>query len=169
MKVAIRRKHTRPEVFQAEKSECPTIQSDSTVDSLGLYPRRLSGYLELFVLIFSSLHPVHDQYTSTAGEPTKTTDHTPHFSNSSSLNPVGASTGYGSSAQQGGSTLGSSVRPGTTPARPNPMEEESTASIKSGIIGLPQGGQHHETPTASRGFEATLPDRTIARYAVVYD
>ncbi|KAJ4359975.1 uncharacterized protein N0V89_000534 [Didymosphaeria variabile] len=79
-------------------------------------------------------HPIYDQFAKgdTPGD-SKTTGDAPHFSNTPHV-PQATST-----------SAGDSSAPSATPSlhpnqyRPGPHEDTSTASIKSGVIGFPQG------------------------------
>ncbi|KAF2789327.1 hypothetical protein K505DRAFT_365717 [Melanomma pulvis-pyrius CBS 109.77] len=94
-------------------------------------------------------HPIYDQFkgqhaqTATSGEPTRTTEHPPHFSNSANVTqPSPASAGaFGTSEKEDVSAPASSLRQDAAHRRPDVLSEDaSTASIRSGVIGFPQGG-----------------------------
>ena len=124
-------------------------------------------------------HPIYDQFTGQsppttsdgAGEPSKTTDQAPHFSNTTNLgqDPPDSAKGFGPSSTQANPS--STLHPDTMANRPGMTDDMSTASIKSGVLGFPQGGeQQHaalQNNPSEHGLDTTqaqgtrdLPDRS---------
>ncbi|KAL1592232.1 hypothetical protein SLS60_011309 [Paraconiothyrium brasiliense] len=102
-------------------------------------------------------HPIYDQFAKgqTAGDSTTTTGDAPHSSNTPHV-PQATSTGVGDSSA-----------PSATPSlhpnqyRPGPHEDMSTASIKSGVIGFPQGSDDtHAARPNDNLFEQKQRDAT---------
>ncbi|KAF2660028.1 hypothetical protein K491DRAFT_712072 [Lophiostoma macrostomum CBS 122681] len=107
-------------------------------------------------------HPIYDQFASNS--PSRTTGQS---TNTTSLgqNPSDPAKGFGPSATQ--STQSSTLHPDTGHGRPGYGGNDiSTASIKSGVLGFSQGGDHaalSHTPDldVTQSQSATgLPDRT---------
>ncbi|KAF1965438.1 hypothetical protein BU23DRAFT_574889 [Bimuria novae-zelandiae CBS 107.79] len=98
----------------------------------------------------SEHHPIYDQYAkgNNAGEPIQTTDHAPHFSNTPHVPKTTSSYADASSAP----SATSSLHPDQY--LPAPREDTSTASIKSGVIGFPQGSNDaHAARATNNPFE----------------
>ncbi|KAF1952255.1 hypothetical protein CC80DRAFT_495582 [Byssothecium circinans] len=88
-------------------------------------------------------HPIYDQMASptrSSGEPSKTTENAPHFSNTPVVKQTAPGASTGPSATQ---TATPSLHPDMNQHRPGSGNEQqrSTASIKSGVIGFSQGSQ----------------------------
>jgi hypothetical protein len=114
----------------------------------------------------SEHHPIYDQFASNS--PSRTTGQSA-YSPTMSQNLPDSAKGFGPSATQ--STQSSTLRPDTGHGRPGYGGNDiSTASIKSGVLGFPQGGGHaamSHTPDldATQAQGATgLPDRTATRF-----
>ncbi|KAF2683734.1 hypothetical protein K458DRAFT_389659 [Lentithecium fluviatile CBS 122367] len=96
-------------------------------------------------------HPIYDQFTgkgSASGEPTKTTDNAPHFSNTANVRQAEPSSSLGTST----------LRPDASHSHSGVQGEEmSTASIKSGVIGYAQGAhQKHDASGNDRPTQQGL-------------
>ncbi|KAF2874158.1 hypothetical protein BDV95DRAFT_323577 [Massariosphaeria phaeospora] len=112
----------------------------------------------------SDYHPIYDQFSSssrptTSGEPAGTIDQPPSFPNSASLKQTPPSTS-GAFVASGKTSMSSAPNMHPDSAHPRPShfnEEMSTSSIKSGVIGFPQGS--HDTHAALGNNSA--PERSL--------